>query len=196
MRFGVVVGLALVLGACGQAEPAKPVEPVAAGPVELGETKSAIDCPLERATYSEPQAGWELRFRPGQPWEMMSMTTAVFDLVGPDGDTVWGEATSNMGTSRDVGRLFNKSCERPGPDGPDYTEQEWAACTIWENVIYSLNGGEPGYLAAADSNAPERLLLSDLGRKMRYQGPVEGPGDEPWDVFTFKSCAAAATPTQ
>ena len=63
MRFGVALVMALSLGACGQAEqpgveaPAVAEAP-AAEPVELGQTQSTIDCPLEKATYGEPQAGW------------------------------------------------------------------------------------------------------------------------------------------
>ena len=73
------MGLALVLGACGQAETPRPVVPVAAAvtaePVELGQTVSTIDCPLEKAIYGEPQAGWELRFRTGQPWDCLLYTS-------------------------------------------------------------------------------------------------------------------------
>ena len=74
-----------------------PVEPSRNGaeappaePVELGQTASAIDCPLEKAIYGEPQAGWELRFRHGQSWEMGGMTESIFELVKADGTVVWG----------------------------------------------------------------------------------------------------------
>jgi len=191
MRFGVGLGLALVLGACGQAETPRPVVPVAAAvtaePVELGQTVSTIDCPLEKAIYGEPQAGWELRFRTGQPWEMMGMTESVFELVRADGTVVWGAIASNMGTSRDVGTAFF-GCARPGMDDADLTEAQADKCRVWDNLVYSLNGGEPGFMPWGEGAAPERILMTDLGRKIRYS-VVEGPGEEPWDVFTFKSCA-------
>lgn len=193
MRFGVALVMALSLGACGQAEqpgaeaPAVAEAP-AAEPVELGQTQSTIDCPLEKATYGEPQAGWELRFRQGQSWEMRGMTESVFELVKADGTVVWGEIASNMGTSRDVGRAFF-GCVRPGRDDEDLTEAQYDACRLWEGVVYSLNGGEPGFMPYQEANAPERVLMSDVGRKLRYSDVVSGPGGEPWDVFTFKSCA-------
>lgn len=189
MRSVAAIGLALVLGACGQqAEDPNPVQsdPVVVEVLELGETQSTIDCPLEKAIYTEPQAGWELRFRPGQPWEMRGMTESIMELAGKDGMVLWGEIASNMGTSRDVGRLFH-GCTRPGAEDDDLTEEQYAACQQWEGVVYALNQGEPSYMPGEGANAPERILMTDLGRKLRY-AVVGGPGEEPWDVFDFKSC--------
>jgi hypothetical protein len=191
MRVGLGAGLALVLAACGpQGEAPKVAEPVAAAaPAELGETQSTIDCPMEKAVYSEPQTGWELRFREGKPWEMTGMTTSIMELVRKDGAVLWGEISGNMGTSRDVGRLFF-GCARPGAEDDDLTEEQYAACRQWEGVTYSLNKGEPGYMPGEGANAPERILMTDIGRKLRYSDVVSNPGDEPWDVFDFKACGA------
>lgn len=106
MRVLVAVIVALSVGAHKPAleAAAKPVEPV-----ELGQTVSSIDCPLKKAVYGEPQAGRELRFRAGKPWEMHGMTESVFDLVSPKGEVLWGEIASNMETSRDVGAVFYRS---------------------------------------------------------------------------------------
>lgn len=193
MRVAVVVMAALSLAACGgQGDAPVAVAPEAvAAPaemVELGQTVSSIDCPLEKAIYGEPQAGWELRFRKGESWEMRGMTESVFELVKADGTVVWGEIASNMGTSRDVGRAYF-GCARPGRDDEDLTEAQYDACRLWEGVVYSLNGGEPGFMPYQEHNAPERLLMTDVGRKLRYSDVVSGPGGEPWDVFAFKSCA-------
>lgn len=191
MRSGVAIGLALVLAACGQPteapKPPAPAAPAAVDPFELGETQSTIDCPMEKAIYTEPQAGWELRFREGQPWEMGGMTESIMELASKDGMVLWGQIASNMGTSRDVGRLF-LGCDRPGPEDDDLTEEQYADCLQWEGVVYSLNKGEPGYMPGEGANAPERILMTDIGRKLRY-AVANGPGDEPWDVFDFKSCA-------
>lgn len=190
MRLAVLAALTLSVAACGgEPAPSAPAPAAEAPPAELGETASKIDCPLAKATYTEPQKGYELRFRAAQPWELTGMTESVFDLAFPTGETAWGFIASNMGTSRDVGALFY-GCARPGPDDVDLTEAQVAECRIWDNLVYSLNSGEPGYMPSEDSPAPERILLTDLGRKVRYAGPVDGPGDEPWDVFTFKSCAS------
>lgn len=201
MRSGLGMGLALVLAACGQqaeapagpaaetaAEPVATVAAAPAAPAELGETPSTIDCPIEKAIYTEPQAGWELRFRPGQPWEMTGMTTSIMELVRKDGAVLWGDIASNMGTSRDEGSLFF-GCKRPGADDDDLTDAVYAACRQWEGVVYSLNKGEPGYMPGEGAKAPERILMTDIGRKLRYSDVVSSPGEEPWDVFDFKSCA-------
>jgi hypothetical protein len=143
-------------------------------------------CKLEDAVYAERQNGYELNFRKGKPWEMSGMTEAVFDLVMPDGRRLWGTIASNMGTSRDVGRLF-WGCPPPSADGPDPTEEEYETCKQWEGLVYAINKGEPQLMASDQGLAPERLLLTDLGRKIRYS-MVSSPGEEPWDVFDFKRC--------
>jgi len=143
-------------------------------------------CPLKHAVYAERENGFELRFHPGKSWEMGGMTESVFDLVMPDGRKLWGNIASNMGTSRDVGRVYH-GCPSPTADGDILTDEEHDACMQWEGVVYSLIGGEPGFVPYQDDPAPERLLLTDLGRKIRYS-MVDGPGQEPWDVFDFKRC--------
>jgi hypothetical protein len=143
-------------------------------------------CKLENAVYAERENGFELHFRKGDPWEMGGMVEAVFDLVMPDGRKLWGNIASNMGTSRDVGRLYF-GCPSPTADGPDPTDAEYEACRQWEGVVYAINKGEPDMMASDTGLAPERLLLTDLGRKIRYS-MVDSPGEEPWDVFDFKHC--------
>lgn len=196
MRFVLSALLLLSTSACGEPQVPAPqptddapptAQPVAPSePAEIGVTASALDCPMEQAVYSEPQKGFELRFRRGESWEMPGMTDSIFDLVFPDGRIAWGYISSNMGTSRNTGHIFH-GCKRPGPDDGNMSEQAIAECQVWEGLAYSLNRGEPGYMPSEGSNAPERVLMTDLGRKIRYS-LVDGPGDEPWDVFTFKSC--------
>lgn len=143
-------------------------------------------CKLENAVYAERDNGYELHFRKGESWEMGGMVEAVFDLVMPDGRKLWGNIASNMGTSRDVGRLYF-GCPSPTADGEILTDEEHDACMQWEGVVYGINKGEPEMMAGDIGLAPERLLLTDLGRKIRYS-MVDGPGQEPWDVFDFKRC--------
>ena len=144
-------------------------------------------CKLENAVFAEKQSGYELRFRPFKSWESVGMVSAVFDLVTPDGRKLWGEISTNMGTSRDVGQVFF-GCPAPGPDDELLGEEVYDACRQWEGVVYAINKGEPGFLPFFDEPAPERLLLTDLGRKIRYSGLIDTVGDEPWDVFDFKRC--------
>ncbi len=147
-----------------------------------------VNCPLENAVYADPENGFELRFRKGKPWEYIGMTDAVIDMVTPKGEKLWGSISSNMGTSRHVGRLFH-GCPSPTADGPDLTEEEYETCQQWEGVVYALNKGDPGFIPFADEPAPERLILTDLGRQIRYSDVVSSPGEEPWDVLDFKRCA-------
>lgn len=145
-------------------------------------------CTLERAVYAEKQSGYELHFRPIKPWESVGMVETVFDLVMPDGRKLWGEISGNMGTSRDVGQLYF-GCPAPAADDEYVSEEVYEDCRQWEGVVYAIDKGEPGFLPFFDAPAPERLLLTDLGRKIRYSGLVDTVGDEPWDVFDFKRCA-------
>jgi len=147
-----------------------------------------VKCELQHAVYADPENGFELRFRSGESWEYPGMTDAIIDMVTPDGKKLWGSITSNMGTSRQVGHLYY-GCKQPGRDDDDLTEEQYEACRQWEGVVYGINKGEPGFLPFQDEPAPERILLTDLGRQLRYSDVVDGPGDEPWDVLNFKRCS-------
>jgi hypothetical protein len=109
------------------------------------------------------------------------------ELVAPDGRKLWGNISSNMGTSRDVGRIYH-GCPSPAADADLLTDEEYDACQQWEGVVYALNKGEPDLMPSEGEKAPERILMTDLGRKIRYSDVVTGPGEEPWDVFDFKRC--------
>lgn len=147
-----------------------------------------VKCDLQHAVYAERDNGFEIRFRNGEPWEYPGMTDAVIDMFTPDGERLWGNIQSNMGTSRQVGHLFY-GCPSPTADGDNLTEEEYEGCLQWEGVVYAINKGEPGFLPFQDEPAPERILFTDIGRQIRYSELVDGPGDEPWDVFDFKRCA-------
>lgn len=145
-------------------------------------------CKVEKAVYVERYNGYELRFHKGQSWEFRGMTDSVFDLIMPDGRKLWGNISSNMGTSRDVGRLYH-GCPPPTADSDGLTDKEHDACQQWEGVVYALTKGEPAAMPIEGMQAPERILMTDLGRQIRYSDVVVSPGDEPWDVFDFKRCA-------
>ena len=86
-----------------------------------------ISCKLQNAIYAERDKGYEIRFRVPKSGELMGMTESLFDLVTPDGRKLWGEIASNMGTSRDVGRVYF-GCQKPKPGGPHLTEEQIADC--------------------------------------------------------------------
>jgi len=135
-------------------------------------------CKVENAVYAERDNDYELHFHKGKPWEFRGMTDVVFDVVVPDGRKLWGNISSNMGTSRDVGSIFH-GCSSPTDDADLLTDEEYDACRQWEGVVYALNQGEPDFMRCEGAKAPERILMTDLGRKTRYSDAVTGPGEEP-----------------
>ncbi|VDC31762.1 hypothetical protein [Pseudogemmobacter humi] len=147
-----------------------------------------VACPMEHAVYSDAATGFHLRFRPTEPWESVGMVMAVFDADLADGRRLWGDVASNMGTSRDIGRLYD-GCPRPGQD--DATDDEvLEGCRVWEGVVYGLDSGllMEG-LPGPDQPAPQSLILADLGRQLRY-AVFSSPGEEPWDQLFLTGCGA------
>jgi hypothetical protein len=144
-------------------------------------------CPMEHAIYGDGELGYELRFRPGEPWELVGMTSLVYELKLPDGRELWGGVSGNMGVSRDIGALFS-GCDRPGPDDGNMEEAEIEACQVWSGNIYAIADGQAGPLPFTGEAAPPSLLLADLGRKLRYT-VLSSPGEEPWDQFMLTGCA-------
>lgn len=143
-------------------------------------------CPLEHAVYGDGELGYRLTFRPGKPWEMGGMTEAVFELSLPDGRELWGSVAGNMGTSRDVGSLY-EGCQRPGPDDAPLDEAAETDCRVWHNNVYALTDGRLSAMPFTDEPAPPSLVLADLGRALRYT-VLSGPGEEPWDQFDLIDC--------
>lgn len=144
-------------------------------------------CPMGLGEYAQAESDYILMIRNPAPWESTGMTSSVIELRMPDGTELWGEISGNMGTSRDEGRLYH-GCERPSMDGPGSTDEELEACRVWEGVVYALGDRSADYMPFSDEPTPDAVLLSDLGRQIRYGGPVSSPGDEPWDVFTLSGC--------
>ena len=159
---------------------------VAIAALTLAAPARAQTCPLEQAIYTEDQNGYELRFRPLTSQESVGMVTHAFDLVFPGGDPVLaGKISTNMGISRDEG-LIEQGCGLADSIADEKGEDP--ACTIWRGVIYALGDHAAGPVPFPQEEAPPTLLLSDLGRQVRYRGPVSSPGEEPWDVFTLARC--------
>ena len=144
-------------------------------------------CPMTLALYADTATGAELRFRAGQPWELGGMTSHVMELALPDGRVLWGMITENMGTSRDMGWLF-LGCDRPGPDDAPLDDALSAQCRVWSGVVYALDAGKAGFTPLPEDKAPESLILTDVGRQLRYE-VMDGPAGEIWDQFTLTGCA-------
>ena len=148
---------------------------------------AAQSCPMTLALYADTATGAELRIRSPAPWEGSGSTTHAIELGLRDGRVLWGIVGQNMGTSRDVGQLYS-GCDRPGPEDAPLSEDEAADCLAWEGVVYGLQDGVVAALPGPQEKAPESLILTDLGRKLRY-AVFDSPGQEPWDQFRLHGCA-------
>jgi hypothetical protein len=147
---------------------------------------AAAACPMSQAIYTEPQSGFELRFRVPAPWEQVGQIDHALELVLPDGRVLWGEIAQNMGVSRTEGRLYS-GCPKHSKDGP-VPEGVLAGCLAWEGVVYALDAGRIAPVPFADETAPVSLILSDFGRQLRYS-VMDGPEVDIWDQLDLTACA-------
>jgi len=139
-------------------------------------------CPIELATYADTRGVAELEFSPARGGATVSNSFRLLldnDVV-LDGIVQWTDTEP-----RPWGTLMYKC-----PDG-DVTGQELAACTLWEGVIYTLDGkGGIALLPAPGTVAPQMLLLPALGPSLRMSSAygANGFSKTPWDVFALKGC--------
>lgn len=139
-------------------------------------------CPVELATYGEPDAQARLEFKPNA--EGATVTNAFRLLMGEklvlDGVVMWTEDVP-----RPRGMLMYKC-----PDG-DVTGEELAACVVWEGTIYTADKtGHVGLLPQKGAPAPDTLILADLGASLKQSAMYAAEHLEkvPSDVFTQNGC--------
>lgn len=145
---------------------------------------SAAECRQDRALYADRDGAYELTFEP--VGSDAAATSHHFKLkilasgVVLDGVVMPGEPARSNG-------MVMHDC----PEG-DVTGEEIAACTVWEGVIYALDGaGDAGLLPEEGAAATETLLLSGFGPSVRYSTLWDDGKATvaPWDVFRRKGCA-------
>jgi len=139
-------------------------------------------CLLRSAVYTQ-DSGYVLRFRPVSEFQV-TMATNAFLIEAPDHDRpLIGHVTWNNGESRPTG-FAQLDC----PEGA-YTEDEFAECTYWSGVMYALGDEDAVLLPGEDESAPQAILLTDFGRKIRYSLISDiGKQTVPWDVFRLQGC--------
>ena len=145
-------------------------------------TPALAGCPLELATYGDTSSGARLEFTPtGEGATVTNRFRLLLDNdMVLDGIVMW---TTDV--SRPYGIVMNKC-----PEG-DVTGEELSACTLWEGVIYAVDKvGDVTLLPAEGSDAPNRLLLPDLGPSLAASTAygVDGFQNIPSDVFTQDGC--------
>ncbi len=139
-------------------------------------------CPIELATYADTSGVAELEFFPAKGG---ATVTNSFRLLLDNDPVLDGIVQWTDPEPRPWGTLMHKC-----PDG-DVTGQELAACTLWEGVIYALDGkGGIALLPAPGTAAPQMLLLPGLGPSLRISAAygANGFSKTPWDVFALKGC--------
>jgi len=139
-------------------------------------------CPLELATYADTSGVAELEFSvaKGGATVINSFRLLLDNDVMLDGIVQWMDPEP-----RPWGTLMYRC-----PDG-DVTGQELAACTMWEGVVYTLDGkGGIALLPAPGTAAPQMLLFPGLGPSLRMSAAYGSNGfsKTPWDVFALKGC--------
>ena len=147
---------------------------------------SAAECRQDRAIYADRDGGYELTFEP--VGSSAAATSHHFKLTVLSSKTVLdGIVMPGDDPVRSNGMVMH-NC----PEG-DVTGEEIAACTVWEGVIYTLDGaGDAAVLPEEGAKAAETLLLAGFGPSLRYSSLWdEGKAKvAPWDVFKRKGCAA------
>lgn len=154
--------------------------------VVLATPAAAADCPMARAIYDQAETGFTLEFRPVVREDGLTVSNA-FDMTVPGSDKrVLGDVMWGNGFARPMGYL-RYNC-------PDASVEEDDLCVRWKGIIYGVGGGTVALLPEEETSpAPEQLILSNLGQRIRYSGLIEELqveiSDPPWDVFRLKGCA-------
>ncbi|WLS03539.1 hypothetical protein [Shinella oryzae] len=145
----------------------------------------AGECRQDRAIYADRDGGYELTFEPiGSD---AAATSHHFKLKVLSSGTVLDGIVMPGDPARSNGMVMYKC-----PEG-DVTGEEIAACTVWEGVIYALDGaGDAADLPDESATAAAGVLLSGFGPSLRYSKLWdEGKAKVvPWDLLKLKGCAA------
>jgi hypothetical protein len=145
-------------------------------------------CWQENASYADPATEAELKFL--APESDADGSFARFTITFPENSIVLDGVVMDAGEPffRPLGIIMHKC-----PTG-DVTGEELAACTIWEGIVYGLDGvGNAPYLAPMNegAEAATTLLFPDLSASVRLSSVwgAAGLSTPPNDAFKFKACA-------
>jgi hypothetical protein len=145
-------------------------------------------CWQENAVYADAATGAELTFLP--PQSDADSSFARFSITFAENNIVLDGVVMDAGEPffRPLGIIMHKC-----PTG-DVTGDELAACTIWQGIVYGLDGaGNAPYLAPMNegAEAARTLLFPDLRAAVRLSSVwgAAGLSTPPNDDFKFKACA-------
>jgi len=138
-------------------------------------------CPIELATYGATRGAAELEFTPsGAATVSNSFRVLLGNDVVLEGIVQWSHEVA-----RPNGMLMHQC-----PEG-DVTGEELEVCTVWRGVIYASDDtGNIALLPAEGADAPQALVLPDLGTSLRWSSAwsPDGISTAPWDIFALKAC--------
>lgn len=137
---------------------------------------------MELAVYGDSSGVSGIDFHPtGENAVVTNSFKMVMDnSVVLDGIVMWTEEEPRPNA------IVSLNC----PDG-DVTGEEYAACTLWQGVVYALDDkGVAGLLPEEGKPAPARLILADLGPALRSSNAYGEGGftKVPFDIFELKGC--------
>lgn len=145
-------------------------------------------CWQENAVYADAATGAELKFL--APESDADGSFARFSITFPENNVVLDGVVMDAGEPffRPLGIIMHKC-----PTG-DVTGAELDACTLWQGIVYGLDGaGNAPYLAPMNqgSEAAKTLLFPDLRAALRLSSVwgAAGLSTPPNDDFKFKACA-------
>jgi hypothetical protein len=151
-------------------------------------SSASAACWQELAIYKDAATGAELSFTPRGEGEV-DTTLARFTIRFPENNVAFDGVVMDAGDPfpRPLGIIMHKC-----PQG-DATGDEIAACTIWQGIVYGLDGvGNANYLAPAHegNEAAKALLFHDLRAAVRLSAAwgAQGLSQEPGDQFTLAGC--------
>lgn len=144
----------------------------------------AIECTQDKSIYEDQDKAYELRFAPVESDASYASHTFKVAIV-KTGLVLDGYVMPTEDVSRSSGIIMN-NC----PTG-DATGMELEACTVWEGVLYAIDGkGVVSNLPEPKAAAASQILLPDFGRSIRSSA-LWGEGKAtvaPWDVLALKGC--------
>ncbi|MGC4024347.1 MAG: hypothetical protein QM744_03865 [Mesorhizobium sp.] len=150
--------------------------------MSLSSAQAHATCPMELAVYGDKTGVAGIDFRPtGENAVVTNSFKMVMDSdVVLDGIVMWTQEEPRPNA------IVSRNC----PEG-DVTGEEYAACTLWQGVVYAVDEkGEVGLLPAEGSPAPARLILADIGPALRASNAFGEGGftKVPFDMFELKGC--------
>lgn len=149
----------------------------------------ALECPIDRAVYTQKMAGWVLTIAPPGE-ESAANEFAALSLTAPNGITPFeGGIYQPNGFGSTLASL-SQGCPADDPEAE--------ACRAYEGTLYALGAHGIEMLAIdfdqRSAPAPRQLLFPDFAVGRWYSADrdkaftdTDGPGD----VFTLSGCRAS-----